>query len=54
MKDLICLLATVRTLKAAMKMCIIRVGQITPLISKRLVSMAKFDVEHESVKRFYI
>ena len=31
-----------------------RVGQTTPLFSKRLVSMAKFDVEHESVNRCYV
>ena len=31
-----------------------RVGQITILFSKRLVSMAKFDVEHESDNRFYV
>ena len=32
-----------------------RVGQITPLFfSKRLVSMVKFDVEDESVNRFYV
>ena len=33
-------------------MCIIRVGQITQLLSKRLVSMDKFDEEHESVNYF--
>ena len=32
----------------------IRVEQIIPLFSKRLVSMAKFDVEHESVNRFKV
>ena len=34
--------------------CNIRVGQITLFFSKRLVSMAKFDVDHESVNRFYV
>ena len=32
----------------------IRVGQITLLFSKRLVFMAKFDVEHESVNRCFV